>query len=84
MRISTVNDDIALFEMGNELSNEIIDSLTSLDEEDDPSWLLEFGTQLLDGERADDVCAFGTTILSQHMLVCKDVRTSPFASFLRK
>lgn len=55
MRISTVNDNITLFEVGFELSNEVVYGLTGLYEEDDLPGTLELLAQLLDGEGADDL-----------------------------
>jgi hypothetical protein len=46
--VATIDDDIALVEVGDELSNEVVDSGTSLDEKDDFSWSLELLTKLLD------------------------------------
>ena len=55
MRVTTVNDDIALLEVRLELTDEVVDSLTGLDEEDDSPWGLELGAELLDGVGTDNV-----------------------------
>ena len=57
VRVTTVNDDVALLEVRLELSNEVVDGLTGLDEEDDSSGSLEVGAELLDRLGADDVGA---------------------------
>ena len=57
VRVSTVNDDVALLEVGLELADEVVYGLTGLDEEDDSPWGLELGAQLLDGVGADNVGA---------------------------
>lgn len=56
VRVTTVNDDIALLKMGFKLGDEVVNSLTGLDEEDDLPGPLELGNELLDGERADNLC----------------------------
>jgi hypothetical protein len=38
MRVTAVNDDITLFEVRLELSDEVVDGSTGFDEEDDSSW----------------------------------------------
>ena len=55
VRVTTVNDDIALLKVGDELLDESIDSRASLDEEDDLAGALELRAELLDGPCADDV-----------------------------
>jgi hypothetical protein len=57
VRVTTVNDDVALLEVGLELADEVVHGLTGLDEEDDSPWGLELGAQLLDGVGADNVGA---------------------------
>lgn len=56
--VTTVNDDVALLEVRLELSNEVIDGLTSLDEKDDSPRPLELRAELLHGVGANDVGAF--------------------------
>lgn len=56
--VTTVNDDVTLLEVRLELSNEVVDGLTSLDEEDDSPRPLELSAELLNGVGADDVGAF--------------------------
>ena len=41
VRVSTVNDDITLFEVRGQLIDEIIDSGACFDEKDDLAWTLE-------------------------------------------
>jgi hypothetical protein len=38
VRVTTINDDIALLEVGLERGNEVVNGFTGLDEEDDSSW----------------------------------------------
>jgi hypothetical protein len=54
VRVSTVDDDVALLEVGLELADEVVDGLTSLDEENDLAGSLELGAELLNGVSADD------------------------------
>lgn len=56
--VTTVNDDVTLLEVRLELSNEVVDSLTGLDEEDDSPRPLELSAELLNGVGANDVGAF--------------------------
>ena len=58
MGITTVNDDITLLEVGNELLDEGVNGITGLDKENDFAWLLEFGNELLDGVSTLDVGAY--------------------------
>jgi len=58
MRVTTVNDDITLLEMGSELLDEGVNGQTGLDEEDNFAWLLEFGNELLDGVSTLDFGAY--------------------------
>jgi hypothetical protein len=55
VRVSTVDDDVALFEERFELLDERVDGGSGLDEEDDLSGSLELFAELLDGVGADDV-----------------------------
>lgn len=55
--VTTVNDDVTLLEVRLELSNEVVDGLTSLDEEDDSPRPLELSAELLNGVGANDVGA---------------------------
>ena len=57
MRVTTVNDDVTLFEVGNKLLDEGIDSRASLDKQDDLTRTLELGNELLDGVSTLDICA---------------------------
>lgn len=53
--ITAIDDDIALLEMGNKLLNKGINSIASLDKEDNFAWPLELGGELLDGVSALDL-----------------------------
>jgi hypothetical protein len=55
VRVTTVNDDIALLEVGLELTDEVVDGLTGLDEEDDSPGLGELAAELLDRVGTNDV-----------------------------
>ena len=55
--VTTVDDDVTLLELGDELVDEGIDGSTGLDEEDDFAGALELAAELLDGPRADDLSA---------------------------
>ena len=57
VRVTTVDDDIALLEVGHELLNESVNGGTGLDEEDHLTGALELGNKLLDGLGANDVGA---------------------------
>lgn len=57
VRVTTVNDDITLLHVGQELVNEGIDSRASLDKKDDLARALQLGAKLLDGVGADNVGA---------------------------
>lgn len=54
VRVSSVDDDVSLLEVRFKLTDEVVDSLTSLDEEDDLSGSLEFGAKLFDGVSSND------------------------------
>jgi len=58
MGVTTINDDIALFEMGSELFDEGVNSRTGLDKEDNFAWPLELGNELLDGMSALNIGAY--------------------------
>jgi hypothetical protein len=55
VRVTTVNDDVALLEVGLELTDEVVDGLTGLDEEDDSPGLGELAAELLDRVGTNDV-----------------------------
>jgi hypothetical protein len=59
VRVSTIDDDVTLLEVGLELLDEGVDGGTGLDEEDDLSGSLQVGTELLDGVGTNDVLACG-------------------------
>jgi len=48
VRVSTINDDISLLEERLELTDEIVNGLTGLDEENDSPGLGELAAELLD------------------------------------
>ena len=57
MGVTTIDDDVTRLEMGDELSNEVIDSRAGLDEKNDFTRSLEFFAELLYRECTDDVGA---------------------------
>ena len=58
-RIAAVDDEVAGFEVGKEMFDELVDGLASLDHEHHAARLLQAGDHLLDGVGADDVGALG-------------------------
>ena len=54
MRVTTINDDVALLEVGEESLDEVIDGLAGHDEEHDAAGRLELGAEVLDGLGSDD------------------------------
>ena len=62
VRVTTVNDDITLLEVGLELSNEVVNSITGLDEQNDTAGSLEVGNELLNGVSANDGLALGLVL----------------------
>jgi len=58
-RVAAVNDDVAGFEMWQEMFDEFIHRLTGLDHEHHAARLFELRHHFFDGMRADDLCAFG-------------------------
>jgi len=57
VRVTTVNDDVALLKVGDELVDESVNGGTGLDEKDHLAGALELGDKLLDGLGANDVGA---------------------------
>ena len=57
--VAAVNDDVAGFEVRDDLVNEFVHGLAGLDHEHDAAGLLEQGDHLLDGVGADDIGALG-------------------------
>jgi hypothetical protein len=57
-RISTVDDDVAGFQIRGDLSNKVIHWLAGLDEHHDAAWALEFRNQFLNRVCALHFCAF--------------------------
>jgi len=55
VRVSTVNDDITLFEMRGQLVDKVIDGGASFDKKDDLARTLELGDKLFDGMGPLDV-----------------------------
>ena len=47
MGVTAIDDDVALLEVGDELSNELVNRIASLDEKDDFAGALELGNELL-------------------------------------
>ena len=62
VRVTTVNDDITLLEVGLELSNEVVNSITGLDEQNNTAGSLEVGNELLNGVSANDGLALGLVL----------------------
>jgi len=62
VRVSSIDDDVSLLEMGFKLTDEVVDSLSSLDEKDDLSGSLEFGAKLLNGVSTNDGLALGLVV----------------------
>jgi hypothetical protein len=85
MRVTTVNDDVTLLEVGNELLDEGIDGRASLDEEDDLTGALELRDELLDRVSTLNVCACKACVrvFSREVGSARD-KVLPFASFWRK
>jgi hypothetical protein len=83
VRIATVNNDIALFQVRFEQFNKVVDGGSSFDEEKYFAGFFEFGTELLD---------FGTLYFGacccfdESRRSCREVKEhcGPFASFARK
>lgn len=48
MGVTAIDDDVALLEVGDELSNELVNRIASLDEKDDFAGTLELGDEFLD------------------------------------
>ena len=55
VRVSTINDDISLLEERLELTDEVVNGLTGLDEEDDSPGSSELLAKLLNGVGTNDV-----------------------------
>jgi hypothetical protein len=58
VRVTTVNDDITLLEVGKELLDEIVNGRTSLDKEHDLAWALKLGAKFLDGVSSNNLGAY--------------------------
>jgi hypothetical protein len=59
VRVTTINDDVALLQEGQQLLNPVIDSLTGLDEQHDTARGLELADKLLDAVSANNGRALG-------------------------
>ena len=57
VRVTAINDDITLLEMGNELLNKGVNSITSLYEEDNFAWFFQLCNELLNRVSTLDVGA---------------------------
>jgi len=58
VRVSTVDDDITLFEVRGQLTDEVIDGGACFDKKDDLARTLELGDKFLDGVSTLDVSAY--------------------------
>lgn len=70
VRVSTVNDDVALFDERKQLLNEVIDGRTSHDQEHDAAGGLELGDKLLDGVGTHDRFACRWEVMSVLVFLC--------------
>jgi hypothetical protein len=55
VRVSTIDDDISLLEVRLELTDEVVNGLTGLDEENNSPGLGELAAELLDGVGTNDI-----------------------------
>lgn len=60
--VTTVDDDVALLEQGQEGLDPVVDGLSSLDEQHDTAGLLELGDELLVGVSTDNGLALGLVV----------------------
>ena len=60
--VATVDDDVALLEVGDKLLDELVYGITGLDEEDDFTWALELCAKLFDGPRSLDLGTWKETV----------------------
>ena len=58
MGVAAIDNDITLFEMGNELLDEGVNGSASFDKEDDFAWPLELGNEFLNGMSTLDFGAY--------------------------
>lgn len=58
MRVTTVDDDVTGFDVGKDGLDEVVDWLTSHDEQHDTTGLLQLGAELRDGVRTDNRLAW--------------------------
>jgi hypothetical protein len=65
VRVSTINDDISLLEEGLELTDEVVNGLTGLDEENDSPGLGERAAELLDRVGTDNVGSCSSALLKK-------------------
>lgn len=59
VRVTAINDDVTLLKVGLELGNEVVDSVTSLDEQNNAAGSLELVNELLDGVGTKNALALG-------------------------
>ena len=57
--VAAVDDDVALFEVRDDLSDGLVDDIAGFDHDHDAARGLERGAELLDGVGADDLGALG-------------------------
>lgn len=62
VRVTTVNDDVALFEEGQEALDPLVDRVAGLDEQHDTAGRLELADKLLDGVGANNRLALGLVV----------------------
>ena len=55
MRVASIDDNVALLEVRDELLDKVVDGLAGLDEENDLARSLELLAEVLDGVGANDV-----------------------------
>ena len=58
MRVATVNDDITLFEVRSQLTDEVIDGVPCFNEEDDLARTLELEDKFFDGVGPLDISTY--------------------------
>jgi hypothetical protein len=78
MRVAAVDDDVAVFEVGQDLVDERINRRTGFDHQHDLAGLGEILGQLLDGATADDILSLRPAF---HEVV--DLTVKPLLSILR-
>lgn len=86
VRITAINDDITLLEVGDELLNEGVNSISSFNKEDDFARLLQLGNEFLNGMGTLNICACRANFSLNNPQDEKGAKqnTRPFASLARK